>query len=144
MREALMPRYVIDASVAVKWYSRLGEEELEKADLLLDGHTKGELVILAPTLISYELANALRFNPNLGEADVLRASQDFHHLGIELVDLETVRPAAIQLAFQRDLTVYDAVYLAVSENFNIPLVTADLKLYEQTAHLPSVLLLTKL
>lgn len=144
MREALLPRYVIDASVAVKWYSRLGEEELEKADLLLNGHTRGELIILAPSLISYELANALRFNPNLGEADVIRATQDFHDLGIELVDFDTVRPAAIRLAFQRGLTLYDAVYLAVSKNFNIPLVTADLKLYERTAHLPSVALLAKL
>lgn len=71
VREAFLPRWVIDARVTVKWYSRFGEEELKKADLLLDKQANREHILLAPSLILYELSNALRFNPNLAEADFL-------------------------------------------------------------------------
>jgi predicted nucleic acid-binding protein len=45
---------VVDASVAAKWYLR-DETDVEQADLLLTRFTTGELVLVAPEQIRYEI-----------------------------------------------------------------------------------------
>ena len=36
-------RYVLDASVAVKWYSAFGEDDLKQADKLLQDYVEGAI-----------------------------------------------------------------------------------------------------
>jgi predicted nucleic acid-binding protein len=45
---------VVDASVVAKWYLR-DETDVEQADLLLTRFTTGELVLVAPEQIRYEI-----------------------------------------------------------------------------------------
>jgi len=54
-------RFVVDASVAVKWL--VTEKDTENALKVLDGYLAGRFELLAPTLIYYEVANALRLHP---------------------------------------------------------------------------------
>ena len=143
MRSNFVARYVVDASVAVKWYSKV-EEDTHKADTLLNKYIEGECVLLAPSLICYELINALRFNPNLSEADVIRASEEFSKLEIEFVDFRNVQSEAISLAFEKGITIYDAVYVATSKVYSAPLITADLKLYDKVKDLAFVTFLANL
>jgi predicted nucleic acid-binding protein len=131
-------KYVIDASIAVKWYSTFGENDLAKADKLLQDYVDGSCDFLAPTLIVYELANALRFNPNLKVADVTRAIKDFFDLQISLEDPSQYMNSAIDLAFTYSLTVYDAVYAALSQVTGIPLITADYQFYTRAKALPFI------
>ena len=133
-----MKKYVIDASIAVKWYSTFGENDLAKADKLLQDYVDGSCDFLAPTLIVYELANALRFNPNLKVADVTRAIKDFFDLQISLEDPSQYMNSAIDLAFTYSLTVYDAVYAALSQVTGIPLITADYQFYTRAKALPFI------
>lgn len=65
-------------------------------------------------------------------------------LRIELLDFDSARPGAILLAFQRDLNIHDAVYLVVSKTPSVPLVIADLRLYDRIGDLPLITLLTEL
>lgn len=137
-------RYVVDASVAVKWYSKADEEDLTKADLLMDEHIEGKCTLFAPSLLLYELSNALRFNPNFTEQDVIRAINDFNGLNIQMIDFGNLLFETISLAYRKELTVYDSVYVTASEVYNIPLVTADRKLYEKVKDLSFVIFLTDL
>ena len=131
MIKELLPRYVVDASIVVKWYSKSKEDDLGKADSLLDGHIQRHHLLLAPSLVFYELANALRFNPNFDEKDVLEALSVFNDLGIKIINFEKIYSQAISLAFNKDLTVYHAVYVAISRLYKIPFVTADFQLHQK-------------
>jgi len=143
LKSNFIARYVVDASVAVKWYSKV-EEDTRKADALLNKYIEGECALLAPSLICYELINALCFNPNLSEIDVIRASEEFSKLEIEFVDFANVQSEAISLAFEKGITIYDAVYVATSKVYSIPLITADLKLYDKIKDLAFVTFLANL
>lgn len=59
-RCAGVERIVVDASVAVKWFA--AERDVDKALKLKDSYQAEDLKV-APTLISYEVMNALRFHP---------------------------------------------------------------------------------
>lgn len=133
-----MKKYVIDASIAVKWFSVFGEDDLTKADKLLQYYVDGSCDFMAPTLIVYELANALRFNPNFKVTDVKRAVKDFFDLQITLEDPSQYMNAAIELACTLSLTIYDAVYAALSQFTGIPLITADYQFYERAENLPFI------
>jgi len=123
--------YVIDASVAVKWYSSIGEEDLLKADKLLEMYVEGACNLMAPTLIAYELGNALRFNPNFEVKEVKRALKDFADLEVNLQPPFEYLSSAIDLAFKYSLTLYDAVYAALSQIAGAPLITADYKFWSK-------------
>jgi len=129
-------KYVIDASIVVKWYSAFGEDDLTRADRLLQNYVDGSCDFMAPRLIVYELANALRFNPNFKAADVRRAIKDFFDLQIILEDPSQYMSSAIDIAFKYSLTVYDAVYASLSQVTGIPLITADYQFYAKAKDLP--------
>jgi predicted nucleic acid-binding protein len=132
------PKYVVDASVVVKWFSRF-EEDIENSEKLLYSHVEGTSPLASSSLVLYEVCNALRFNPNFGKNDLLKAATSLHKLGLELVDFPEVRESAIALALSQDITIYDAVYIAVSQTHHIPLITADYKLLAKIKDIPLVM-----
>lgn len=131
----MSPKYVVDASVVVKWFSEL-EDDSEKSIKLMNGHIEGKSKLVSPTLVIYEVCNALRFNPNFGEEDILRAAINLLKLELELVDFSEVLESAIGLAFSQGITIYDAAYIAVSQVLHTPLITADYKLLANIKGLP--------
>lgn len=131
-------RYVVDASVVVKWFSQF-EEDAEKSRKLLNDHIEGTLMLMSSSLVLYEVCNALRFNPNLKKEDISRAAMNLVKLEIELVNFPEVFESAIGLAFSQGITVYDAAYLAVSQTRHIPLITADYKLLAKIKALPLII-----
>jgi len=133
------PGYVVDASVAVKWFSQTGEDDVSKAERLLKGLVEERYFILSPSLILYELCNALRFNPNFKDEDVRKALQSFLKLGIEFADFSEFYDLTIALAFEKRITVYDAAYVALSQKRSLPLVLADYRLLERIRDLPLIL-----
>jgi len=62
--------FVVDASVAVKWY--VGEEDRDKALDVREDYLEGKIDLASPALVLYELFNALRYHPALSPADVAR------------------------------------------------------------------------
>lgn len=121
-----MSRYVVDASVAVKWL--VTEAHSDAAIRLLDeAHTL--LALLAPELIYAEAANALRVMCRRGDfsrddyaeaVDVLRMGP----LGVPAA-MRDLAPAAARLAVDLGHPVYDCLYLALALQENAPMVTAD-------------------
>jgi len=136
--------YVIDASVAVKWFS-VGEKAVSQAVRLQEEHLSGAATLIAPALLFYEVSNALRYNPNFSKETVSEAVSSLF-----ASELTVFRPeqrsllTAVALALERQLTVYDSVYLAIALELDVPLVTADGKFFKKTSSLAHVELLEDL
>ena len=137
------PKYVVDASVVVKWFSKF-EEDIENSEKLLNSHVEGISTLASSSLVLYEVCNALRFNPNFGEEDLSKAAISLLKLELELVDFSEIFESAIALAFSQDITIYDAAYIAVSQTHHIPLITADYKLLAKIKDIPLVMLLKEI
>jgi predicted nucleic acid-binding protein len=122
---------VIDASVAIKWFNQ--ETGTPEALQLRDQHIQGTTTLTAPNLILYEIANALRYNPQYTAQQVTQAIDALNDTQIDLIAPGTdLLHQTIQDAYQYDITVYDATYLALAQLMGTPLITADKKLYTKT------------
>jgi predicted nucleic acid-binding protein len=118
---------VIDASVVAKWF--LKEANTDKALKLREEHLTGKTTLIVPELIFLEVLNALRFRPVHGEKAIKKANNDlwdtqFH---VERISPYLLEKAA-QLALKHDLSMYDAIYAALSQLHGCALVTEDEKL----------------
>jgi predicted nucleic acid-binding protein len=143
VRVKVPPNYVVDASVVVKWFSKF-EEDAESSEKLLNSHIEGTSILTSSSLVLYEVCNALRFNPNFDREDLSKAAISLLNLQLELVDFPDVFEPAIGLAFSQGITVYDAIYIAVSQTRHIPLITADYKLLAKIKDIPLVMPLREL
>ncbi len=121
---ARIPEIVADASVAVKWF--LPEKGADDARALRDEHIEGRVRILAPDLICYEVANALRYHPAIGSDRLEESIRYLYDLQISLVrPTSNDLSAAADFARRRMVTVYDACYATLAEGRSCPLVTDD-------------------
>ncbi|MBS7247027.1 MAG: type II toxin-antitoxin system VapC family toxin [Candidatus Jordarchaeales archaeon] len=133
-------KLVIDASVVVKWFVR--EDDRAPALNLRELHVSGRVELLAPDLLVYEVANALRFNPHLDAGDVERAVESLFKLHIRLCPPSVALVAdAARKAKRYGITVYDAAYMSLAEDEACNMVTADGKLYGKVKGSGVVLLL---
>lgn len=121
-----MTRWAIDVSVAVKWF--LVEVHAEAARrLLAPAH---ELV--APDLIWLEFGNVLWKRRRRQEISIEMSHQilaDFRRIPLTIAPADPFIPLALEVADRTGRTVYDALYLAIAEQMDCRLVTADRKLY---------------
>ncbi len=124
-----MTRVVVDASVAVKWF--VPEELSADACKLL----APEYELLAPDLLWVELGNALWKKHRRHELDQRTAHQlfrDFARVPIRFYPAERWTEAALEVAFQHDITVYDGLYLVLASGNGCRVVTADRRLRDAT------------
>ncbi|MFQ6128581.1 MAG: type II toxin-antitoxin system VapC family toxin [Thermoplasmata archaeon] len=115
---------VVDASVAVKWFN--AEDFSEQATALRDDHVSGDVVLAAPSLLVWEVCNALRFNPETGSTEVRKALRDLCDLQMVLVgpDPEWMGDAVGE-AFEKGVTLYDSSYLALASHLRASFYSAD-------------------
>jgi len=93
-----------------------------------------------PDLFIYELSNALKYNPNFDKEDVREAVQSILDMDMEIITpTSDIINRSISMAFERDITIYDASYVALAEELEIPLITADENLYEKVKDLENVI-----
>jgi len=124
--DGFMRGFVLDTSVILKWFSESGESDLDRALQLRQSMLERTVFFVVPDLLFYELANALRHNPNFSKKDVEQALHSVFEIGLEVKSVnEEVMREAISLAFKHDVTVYDAYFLALSIKEGKPFITAD-------------------
>jgi predicted nucleic acid-binding protein len=122
-----MKKFVLDTSVIVKWFSK-DEDDVTHANKLRSQILEGLCDITIPDLLFYELANALRHNPNFTAKDVQSSLDSVFDMEFDVRKVtSSVITAAINIAFKFNVTVYDAYFLALSQLENKPFVTADYK-----------------
>jgi len=123
---------VLDATVVVKWFTN--EPLRDKALLIRDKYVKGLVDLIAPGLLFYEVANALRYNPRFGVEVVKSAIKALENLGISLYGFEgQLRDTSIELAYRFGITVYDAAYVALAVIQDAVLYTADKEVVAKTS-----------
>ncbi len=119
---------IVDASVILRAF--FPDEDQAQAQALIRDHVSGRTRLLAPTLIVYEVTNAVvqgvrrgRITDDDGES-ILTA---FEGLGIEMESVTWQQMLPLALRFDR--SAYDAAYLALALARGEPLVTGDQRLY---------------
>ncbi len=115
---------VVDSSVAVKWFST--EEDTDKALRIRDEHLNGTGPIWASDLLYHEVANALRFKRTYDENKLIEAVNTLFafHLNNRPVDPLLLRDATA-IAYRGDVTLYDAVPVALASIRGTICITAD-------------------
>ena len=118
--------YVVDASVAAKWFVQRGDADRERALSIRERFMAGQCRLIMPEFGLLEIANAIRYTPRAKEADAAAALEVLRDLNLELhpTSWDLLRKAnAIAWAYR--IAVYDATYVALAEIVGFPLVTAD-------------------
>ena len=140
-----LPSYVVDASVALKWYVQRGEADVKKAFRLLELYGRGQCVLRAPELLLLEVANALTLGHRLKLSDISEAFAHLRGLDLDLRTLQwTTLQSALDIASASDATVYDAYYLALALESGAVLVTADEKFSRKARRYPAIVTLAQL
>ncbi len=118
--------FVVDASVAVKWF--LPEIHAEAASRVLSGGHN----LLVPDLVFPEVGNILWKRVRAGEVTPEEAEVVMQTLGALPLAVHPSWPLvlpALEIAVQTQRTVYDSLYLALAVREDAALVTADERLY---------------
>ena len=136
-----MSAYVLDASVAAKWFlPPNGEALVEESLNILDGYSQGEIQLFVPDLFWPEFGNVLWKAARLGRISIESAEEaigSLVDLGIPTSPSGPLLPEAFSIAVNFQRSVYDAVYVALAVTSNRLLVTADERLANAlAAHFP--------
>jgi len=128
---------ILDASVVMKWFSE--EEYTDKALEIREKIRMGEERVVVPDLLLYELANALKYNPRFNANDVSNALTSIFDMELDIVTpIPEIINSAVILAFEYNITVYDAFYIALAKETELTFITADRRLYEGVRNLDFV------
>ena len=134
------PSYVLDTSVAVKWFADEGGTEQAKADQLLDALGRGDFILKAPELLLFEVANALMISHKFPSAKVIDSLAFLRRLKIdvELLNWSTLAKA-VEIASACQATIYDSYFLALALETDSVLITADEAFLRKTRHFAKIL-----
>ena len=118
---------VADASVVVKWF--VEEEHTDAALRLRDDYVDRTVDIASPDLLPYEVLNALRYNPGLGERQLKEIVEALDKYSLWLAPLEgDLAYACVENSMRHGISVYDSAYISLGQIREIPVYTADRRL----------------
>ena len=126
MIRATHPTYVLDASVAAKWFTPHEEPQREKALALRALHLSGRTKLAVPEFALLEILNAVKYSARAEESDATKAVELLEKLRLKVVPLDWgLLRKATAIAFEYRIALYDAAYVALAEQLGFPLLTAD-------------------
>lgn len=129
-------RYVLDCSVAIKWF--VPETLSDLAERILARHEAGEVALVAPDSIVAEFGHSLR-KLVIGDALTLDRSllilRQFLDMRFERVLAEPLASEALPLAIAHMATFYDALYVALAIREDCRVLTADERMINAFASL---------
>jgi len=115
---------VADASVVVKWF--VEEEHTEAALRLRDDYIDRAVDLASPDLLPYEVLNALRYNPGLGERQLKEIAEALEKYSLWLAPLEgELARRCVENAMRHGISVYDSAYISLGQLKEAPFYTAD-------------------
>ena len=115
-----MNEIIIDASIVVKWF--IEENDSDKARLLRDKFIEGEIELYVPTLLYFEVLNALKYSQLFKPSELDEAGESLENYGFKHM---------IKIAVDHELSIYAASYLGLSIGLDKPFCTADEKIIKK-------------
>jgi len=128
-------RYVLDANVAVKWV--LPEPDSDKALALLDDFRNHVHELISPSTFAIECAHALTRAERRGILLTGEAASRLARIFAYPPDLEPflpLLPRAVELSSQTRTGAYDCLYVALAEQEQCEMITADNRLANLLKH----------
>ncbi len=128
-----MSVFVVDASVAAKWFLR--EDYSEIAREMVDPRNR----LCAPDFFLLEMDNVFckRVRRNeLSPADARQARRMLREVPIEYQGSGALQDRAYRLAVETRTSVYDCLYAALAEALGARMVTADRRFLERMSATP--------
>ena len=132
------PVLVLDTSVAVKWY--LPEDLHDEAIDLLRHAEAGNIELFAPGTVQPEFFNAVWWQHRREDLPLESVRDLWEQFALDPVVLyapEDLMARAAEIALETQAIIYDALFLALADNFETVVVTTDgklLKTLEGTAY----------
>ncbi|AIF82307.1 putative nucleic acid-binding protein, contains PIN domain [Candidatus Nitrososphaera evergladensis SR1] len=126
-------RFVLDASVAAKWFNN--ESLTDKAIEVRDAFVQGKIRLLAPAQMVYEVGNSIWKNKAwIAEAEnAMNAISNLIDMEIESMQLnQEMAMDAMKIARDHSITFYDAAYIALADHFDATLISADDEILAKT------------
>jgi len=124
-------RYILDASVAIKWYVKGTEHP--NADLVLKKLLKEPELFAIPELFTYEILSVLyRLQPEAQEIYSKDINRILHSGILRYPMTENIYTRADRF-IKKGLIGYDAVYVALAEELGGTWITFDAKAHNKIA-----------
>ena len=117
---------VLDASVAVKWFSPSDEAALRQALAIRDAHISEQTLVIVPDLFYYEVVNAIIHKKFFSTDTVQSVVSALFALGLRTTSIDAELLAdSVKISRQFNITIYDSCYVATARSHDCPLVTAN-------------------
>jgi predicted nucleic acid-binding protein len=134
-------RFVLDASVALKWAIPPANETLSAESLqLLKEYVNGRVDLLVPDIFWAEVGNVLWKGVRLrrwSRTTAERIASEMQARNFSTVPSRTLMTEALRIAFAYDWAVYDCLYVALAVRSKSQMITADERLANAlAAYLP--------
>lgn len=121
-------KIVVDTSVLVKWLNQTNENDIDKADQVMQSALKGDIQLFAPELARYELENVLLKGKQLTPQEAYISLGTAYALPINWVpESEALAKDTYNLAFNLGITYYDASFISLAKQNKAILVTENIK-----------------
>lgn len=124
-----MDKIVVESSVVIKWF--VTEPLSDASRRVLDGYQSGAFTLMAPDLLAAEIGNIVwkkyRFQ-GLAKEYAEQIITAFRELNIELTSNTELLVETLRIAMTHERTLYDSLYIALSERENCVYITADQRL----------------
>ena len=128
-----MSTYIVDASVAAKWFMEEADSNAA-ARLLADGHwlhAPDYLLIKIDSVISKRIRRK-----EMSEEDGRKVRTAFRQFPIQSHNFLSLLDPAYEIAISTGQAIYDCLYVALATQLDAPMVTADRRFYRALAHGP--------
>ena len=123
---------IVDASVLVDLY--VGSDVAGAIASRIRGET-----LQAPVTVDAEIVHALRRQTLAGRIDVERAERALRRFLATPITRHLVEPLIQRMwSLRRNITAYDASYVALAESLGFPLITRDRRLAHSSGHTATI------
>lgn len=118
---------IVDSSVIVKWLNQTKEENLEQADKIIKEATANTVKLFTPELAKYEVGNVL-IKKGVTPTSVTSLLAILYSLPITFIaESSEIATDTFRLAYELNITYYDASFLALAKQYDATLVTENVK-----------------
>ena len=121
---------VLDSSVVFKWFYFKNESGVETARGLHEKAVSRYFHILSPELLLYEVINIFKSRTEIDVVLLEEILKELFHILI-FIKLDSKDYINVyEISKKTNISIYDSIYIAISEKHKAPFITADKKLYE--------------